>query len=418
LYHYFKKIFAVSPHHNQVCQAVNSVIPANLGIQRRIDIVPARIYQIDYLMAAAGTSIVSRFGHAMIRFVVCAPTRQDKITGSTIPATKYGEDCLADTDYHFVASFRATIAENSFDIAGSFNGKYPSQMVIIPFKQVLKEYNELELRDLSAYPLEITNREKNDLIKRTLETFWEYNGSYKFISNNCASETFKFIIGAIDKLALHLHNPNTPNEVLKTFVKFGLIQKNYQKSIQNFPNYYFKSKSPLFEKLLKNLSSLNFPIKSLQSYLNLPSSERRVLLEDIVKQVHDVKMTKKEKIRVLSSLTILETQAFTLISQALSIKKTLYVFDLQNGTDETIKSKIKDLIITFQEILKDSYGIPSTAEFSFLEKTIAETNPKELATFLQELYQQKFQKEENNLKNSFDNFVYLIKEKNMAKQRP
>ena len=415
LYNYFKDIFLVSPFKNNACDATNYVIPARLGISKKIKIDPTRIYQIHYLMASKGESMMSRFGHSMLRFVVCAPARKDKVTGILIPATNFGEDCLFDLDYHFVASFRATIAENSLDLFGAFNGKYPSNLSILTFKEVLKEYNLLELRNLSSYPLVMNSHEKNNLINKIIETFWEYSGSYKFISNNCASETYKIIIGAINKTTYHLLEPNTPNQVLQTFIDNGLIRKEFLMSAKKNPQLYFQSKSSLFNDTFKILSSLKFPVKSLDTYLNIKPSERWLIQQETIKSIQNNFSNKKKKIRLLNSLLILEKQAFDLSLQNLEIKRSVYFFNLLNGTDETIKLKMIDLILTPHEILENSYGIPSREEFLYLEREMAKKKPTSEAGFLKELFGKKLKIEISDLEKSFENYKHLVKVKNKIK---
>ncbi|MDC6673846.1 hypothetical protein OEZ80_26115, partial [Leclercia adecarboxylata] len=58
---------------------------------------PARVYEVDYLFAEANDAWVSRWGHSMLRLVICAPGREP------------GPGCRLDLDHHLVLSFRAFV---------------------------------------------------------------------------------------------------------------------------------------------------------------------------------------------------------------------------------------------------------------------------------------------------------------------
>jgi hypothetical protein len=74
----------------------------------------------------------------------------------------------------------------------------------------------------------MTQEEQSFFLKRTLETFWEYAGSYKFFTNNCASETYKMVVGSDLKLKNKLYSSMTPNGILKDFIKIGYIDSIYK----------------------------------------------------------------------------------------------------------------------------------------------------------------------------------------------
>ena len=60
---------------------------------------PERVYAVDYLLAEGNEKPLSRWGHSMLRLVICAPGR--------VP----GPDCRFDLQYHQVLSFRAFVGD-------------------------------------------------------------------------------------------------------------------------------------------------------------------------------------------------------------------------------------------------------------------------------------------------------------------
>src|SRR5690606_31890146 len=127
-------------------------------------------YQIHFLLAGKGDATMSRWGHAMIRVVYCAPE------------TKFGPDCLLDLSSNFVLSFRAFVGSLQIGTIAGLTGKYPSRLFILPLNQVVDEYNKMESRDLQSIPLKFSRSEIHDFLSRASETHWAYDGKYYFIS--------------------------------------------------------------------------------------------------------------------------------------------------------------------------------------------------------------------------------------------
>lgn len=178
---------------------------------------PKRVYRIDYLLASKGQEMVSRFGHSMLRIIICSPNRK-----------VVDEKCLLDTNFHAVVSFRANqgVSSKSSMIKGIFGG-YPSQLYLINLRSVIQEYTRAEKRDLLSYPLEISDEQKKDLINRVLESFWSYQGDYYFGSNNCASETRDLLSTIFDENDPYWlsNKPDTPYGLLKLLIKMGLTSE-------------------------------------------------------------------------------------------------------------------------------------------------------------------------------------------------
>jgi hypothetical protein len=149
-----------------------------------IDFDPKKLYQIDYLMAGPGKALMSRFGHSMVRLVFCKD------------AANMGPKCLNDISQHVVLSFRANMSGASNQYLGGLTGSFPSQLFISNFPKVADEYNRDEFRSLFAYPLKLTQAQKEAFLVHALSVHWSYSGKYFFTHNNCAVET-KQLIAAI-----------------------------------------------------------------------------------------------------------------------------------------------------------------------------------------------------------------------------
>jgi hypothetical protein len=77
---------------------------------------PARIYQIHYLFAGKGKEMMSRWGHAMFRLVICAPGKP------------VGPSCLQDFSHHVVVSYRANVEDMTMSYKKGMDGSYASQL--------------------------------------------------------------------------------------------------------------------------------------------------------------------------------------------------------------------------------------------------------------------------------------------------
>ena len=161
---------------------------------------------MDYLLAEANQNWVSRWGHSMLRLVICAPGRPR------------GPDCRLDLDQHLVLSYRAFVNDVQLSSWDGLVGAYPSRLFVLPLGQVIDEYTKTELRSLSSVPLQLSRDELENLVRQALEMHWSYDGNYYFLSNNCAVETLKLLrSGTANRQLTSLDNimPNGLLEVLK-----------------------------------------------------------------------------------------------------------------------------------------------------------------------------------------------------------
>ena len=92
-----------------------------------------------------------------------------------------------------VFSFRANIDDITLDQWKAISGGYDSRLFAFTMQEIIQEYNVEQLRDIQSIPLNLNAREKELAIDILVKTYWEYQGEYKFFTNNCAHETQKVL---------------------------------------------------------------------------------------------------------------------------------------------------------------------------------------------------------------------------------
>jgi len=171
---------------------------------------PSRVQAVDYLLADGDGPPLSRWGHAMLRLVVCAPGR------------KAGADCRLDLQHHLVLSFRAFVDDVQPSSWRGLTGGYPSRLYALPLDQVIDEYTKVELRGLRSIPLRLDAGEISGLLERAAQLHWAYDGRYRFITNNCAVETWRLLHAGIPRLANADLASTTPGGLLRRLRDHGI----------------------------------------------------------------------------------------------------------------------------------------------------------------------------------------------------
>ncbi|RPE81991.1 DUF4105 domain-containing protein [Vulcaniibacterium tengchongense] len=171
---------------------------------------PARVYGIDYLLAEPNAQPMSRWGHSMLRLVVCAPGRAP------------GPDCRLDLAHHRVLSFRAFVGDLQISSWRGLAGRYPSRLFVLPLEQVVDEYTRVELRGLRSIPLRLRRDEVAGVVERAAQLHWSYDGRYYFLSNNCAVETYRLLREGAPRLAGLRLESVTPTALLRRLQRAGI----------------------------------------------------------------------------------------------------------------------------------------------------------------------------------------------------
>lgn len=209
---YFREHFDWAPERQESCSDGYAYLNAGRDFARqpleRID--PERVYEVDYLLAGANQALMSRWGHSMLRLVVCAPGRAR------------GPDCRLDLDHHLVLSYRAFVGDLQLSSWDGLTGAYPSRLFVLPLEQVIEEYTKVELRNLVSVPLRLSRDELEQLVARAAEQHWSYDGDYYFISNNCAVETLKLLRSGTGNNRLDALDSILPNGLLELLAARGL----------------------------------------------------------------------------------------------------------------------------------------------------------------------------------------------------
>jgi hypothetical protein len=211
LHAYFAARFAWSPPQASCPAELPFVTAGDDGeALRLLGMAPSRIHAVDYLLAEPDEHPMSRWGHSMLRLVVCAPGRPR------------GPDCRLDLDHHLVLSFRAFVGDVQVSSWRGLTGSYPSRLFVLPLQQVVDEYTEVELRGLQSIPLRLDDAEIAALLARAARVHWSYDGRYYFVGNNCAVETWKLLNDAVPRLSSAPLRSITPTGLLRRLVRGGI----------------------------------------------------------------------------------------------------------------------------------------------------------------------------------------------------
>lgn len=239
--------------------------PAADAGEALLELDPARVYEVDYLLAEGNHRIMSRWGHSMLRLVVCAPGREP------------GPDCRLDLAHHRVLSFRAFVGDVQISNWRGLTGSYPSRLFVLPLEQVVEEYTRVELRGLVSLPLRLSRDEITALLARAARVHWSYDGSYRFIGNNCAVETFKLLHDGVPRLAAAGLASITPTGLLRRLERAGLADA----SVLDDPDealrlgYRFAPLDAHYAGLFADArAALGLPHADVEAWLEAPPGER------------------------------------------------------------------------------------------------------------------------------------------------
>ena len=334
--------------HREITIVSESLNKSGAIFSRALD--PARIYQIHYLFAGRGKQMMSKWGHAMFRLIICAPGKE------------VGPSCLDDVSEHVVVSYRANVEDININYLKGLRGAYSSQLYLMNFNDVLNEYNKGEMRDIISLPLNFSQEQIAQFTNRVLENYWSYSGRYFFLTNNCATEALELLKIAFPeehpllsaktlhplalyKLLEHLEiiDPTLlDNEALA--IKTGYLFKGMSAKIQSSLAIFLDSKKSHDEKTFEDFAFGSTPL------------ERRMIYGDKLK-------SSTNKAKTIANALRLEEQIQFTKEQLLSKKLTKKLFGKDSGFDQNIKG-MKELLksITDQNNALKGYGIPLEEE--------------------------------------------------------
>jgi len=325
---------------------------------------PARVYAIDYLLAEGNAQPMSRWGHSMLRLVVCAPGRAP------------GPDCRLDLSHHRVLSFRAFVDDVQISSWAGLAGRYPSRLFVLPMEQVIDEYTKVELRGLRSVPLRLSQDEIAAVLERTAQLHWSYDGRYYFLGNNCAAETWKLLHDSVPRLAGQGIGSITPTGLLRRLENAGVADA----SVLDDPvqalrlGYRFESQGAYFDQLYGTAkASLSLPYRTVTQWFDLPPEQRRPWIE-------------RADLRASAALLILEQAAQRrALAQVRDALKRRYLASDRADSDapDVVRRLLKQSAYLGQpsRLLDDGgYGVPQAAERAALQLRSAKLQSELLAT--------------------------------------
>lgn len=372
--------------------------------QMAVSIEPKRIYQVHYLFAGKGEALMSRWGHAMFRLVICAPFRK-----------KAGPECLNDISHHLALSYRASMTDLNINYAKGMMGHYNSQLFIMRYFEVQQEYAKFGLRDLYSVPLKMTEIQIKDFVDLTLERYWTYQGKYYFLDNNCGTETAKHLAVVLSEEESRLVGTITPHKIYKDIIKES--NNLTEGKIQGLGREEMIEKRFLVPSMLKEYDETYqfvrkylggvFTEKKFKNFIK--KSQARSRLE----AYHDFKLNQIQDYQ-------LKKQIVLKIAHLERYLTSKFMLNLPNAImgamekDKNLKAQIIRMnesvkLFTTQpwEVVDSLYGVPTEDEVdkdfsSFLEdrrRQVSEASAVQMEQLLEILGQSFFQEEFSELEN-------------------
>lgn len=329
---------------------------------------PKRIYQIHYLFAGKGRAMMSRWGHAMFRLIVCAPHRKQT-----------GPECLKDVSHHLALSYRAYMSDINISYSKGISGGYPSQLFIFRFLEVQQEYTKYELRDLYSVPLKLNDEQKKDFLDLAIERYWTYQGKYYFIDNNCGTEALKHLQVSLMPEEEKLISSITPLKIYKDLLKHRanladgeefLIQSQFEELNESYQ--FLRKYLPSFSK--KSMSSFLKKTKArdrLQDYEHIISSTRA--MNPILRKQIALKISHFERFLAARFFMELPKKVMKLIDKDLSLKEEV----MRMGESLKLQS------MQPWEVVKARYGAPLISEIEEQYPVFVEKRKKELKSSIE-----------------------------------
>lgn len=413
-YAYFSRLTNETPHANSTCKR-NSLVTlisestngANPIVARNID--ASRIYQIHYLFAGKGKQMMSRWGHAMYRIVLCAPGRA------------VGPDCLQDYSNHIVVSYRANVEDMNIDYAKGMNGAYASQLFLMNMSEVVAEYTKGEFRDIISLPLKMDRGQIALFTDKLLENYWSYKGQYYFITNNCATEAMNLLrtafpdnkkmqtVNIVTPLGLYdylIKNKITDADILndkKQAIKLGYLFEGVSEKLQNSLNLFAADKGISFE---------DFALK-------LTPAERLAIYEEKLSTSNQVVTLMANALRLEEQILLSREQQF-----AKKIGNALFGKEPMPELKETILDEkiiaMKDLYkkLSAESYLAKGYGIPLADEFVLANPESIKALQAEIKNNMEELKEisiKFFPKEVEEMRGTIENRHWILTKINETK---
>lgn len=198
--------------------------------------------QVTLVFAASYlNSPSSMFGHTFLRL--------------DPPSSNTKTDLLLASTVSYAADANATDSEIVFAYRGIFGG-YPGVTSVRPYYEKIKQYSDIENRDLWEYRLNLKPQE----IQRLLWHSWEVQNirfDYYFFDENCAYRLLELLDVARPGLDLtaRVTTHAIPSDTVRWVVDAGLVDHvHYRPSSATAVAYQIRQLSPLEQKLTRQLA--------------------------------------------------------------------------------------------------------------------------------------------------------------------
>jgi len=378
------------------------------GSSTQYNLDPQRLYSVDYLLADSGSQLMSYWGHAMFNLVFCAP------------GVPVGPKCRegSNLSHHIVVSFRANLTDLKLSYLKGLFGGYPSQPFLLSMTSVMREYNRLEKRNLESIPLNLTAQQKINFVGQVLEMYSSYMGEFRFLTNNCATESKELLKSIVRTQTVQDLGYSTPKGLLQDLIDIGLIHGNYKKKEYSFFESYSDKYKMAFAKLNNIAKKFNFKEHKLDDFIEMTAAQRMQWYNQIIKSQKDKKALLLLAVQVEQEIKEFEKQSFDKAVFEMMLK----AIENPKDFDGKFSSKAKQLIEAITENLKRSerfstsatgYGVllPSDQNEGEFERIAADLTRRDLVdglAFVRAECEKMFSSLDEEIKNTGKNIDALI----------
>lgn len=309
-----------------------------------------RVHSIHYLWAGEGNAMMSKWGHAMLRIVVCAPFRKT-----------VNDDCIKDTRYHLVLSYRAHFSSPNASMLNGMVGKLPSQLFIFRLQGIIEEYTINEFRDIYSVPLDLSRDEIESIIDLSLDRYWNYKSKYYFLSNNCGTETLRHLAAVLDGKSLENISDFTPRKIFKGLTRKGnnLVSVEFNKEDKESlidEGLLFPSKFDLYNKAIKSIakgSEFESKIKNPSDFAKIETIFRKEAYLRHYRSINEENL--RTKVAVINRILLTEIYVHRINYASLSSE----ILQINKMKTKDFSEMSKPMFQSQWDIIDTTYGIPS-----------------------------------------------------------
>ncbi|MEL0638243.1 DUF4105 domain-containing protein [Marinomonas sp. TI.3.20] len=366
-YEYFQQRYAFYKEDFFCDSAVPFDLLSRYSSNNIIYIDPNRVRDIHIVFASKDNNMMSKFGHISLRFVICPEAKSSKA------------ECDANLYQHIVLGYMAHIDDIKINSIKGVLGGYKAYLYANSFMDVYQKYTISEFRDLYSLPLNLDQKEREEMLRALAEIHWGYVGDYKFINRNCSTLMQIALTAISHKFAKepslnHLYwRPDHFFQTLKeTNISDAAQLEDLQLAESN--GYYFPSTEPIYKRAFEVVQEamVTTSYTSLSDYLIASPIER----VNTVKNNHEY-MNKLAKNDYLLEAQLLLEELSLIKSESLMNAEMGYFFD-EYGVDDIKVHMMKNLDAKAYDVFSDcvlkpmlaviqpkkrSHGIPTVESF-------------------------------------------------------